>query len=1152
MILKKARRIIKKSNKHVQNKRSERKMQKKIKSLYVNTFLLIYVLFLISPMQIIEGETSSIILPTFYKDTTGFSRGVFVHGNYAFVADGESGLAIIDISDPTHAGEPIYRDTNGHAFDVFVYSNYAYVADFYGLAIIDITNPTNPGQPIYRATSGYARSVFVARDFAFVAIAEERNGLAIIDISDPVNPGQPTYRDTIDEAHGVYISGNYAFLAVWEAGMAIIDVTDPTNPGQPDYISIDDHITHKIFIEDDYAFLVEELGLIIIDIRDPSNPGDPIELYFDVESYDIGSVFVINNYAYLPIHAADLTSLGIIDFGNPRIPGEPVYVSLIGEPWDVYVVGNYAFVADGDSGLAIIDISSLSPPPPPARIHINGNADWEYVAATYPWCTGAGTPQNPYIIQGLTIDGGGSGSGILIENSDVYFIIEHCTIYNTGSQPGDAAIRLQSTKNGQLADNDCSHNNFGGIAVIYGENNKVLRNTANENGVSGIVVTFSVDNIISDNIVSKNYGWGMFVYESDRITITGNTVNENSQVGILVESDTDTTDFNVIKDNIVSYNGWNGIYLERGKYCIISGNTLEHNNHGAIRVSLSHQNEISENAIKKNPLGISLGIGCFDNFINNNTIEQNSYGVYLFNTFDNHIFLNNLNDNAIANAWSVDSINNWNSPKLITYTYCGDTYKSYLGNYWDDYTGADTDEDGIGDTPYAIDADVDNYPLMQPFENYFPPEIVFQPPYSYPPMTWGWSESLLMGDAFYYSMVDPIVGEGEIRVGAMVPPPGGDGKALSSFTLGDYWENDWSGTAIIAATFNLTGFIDWVSVSLPPLLPSGSAFLGISLKTSLWVYDWSDSTEIWRKDLFIYDHEPEWKIIEVPEAETVSYRDTQYLIQGFVELNKDHTYSWYFEARLWTWVIAAGFATAFAGGRITSELIDVRVSPPILRPEPEPATHIENPMYVAIGSPVDALVTDPEGRRVGFDFTTQQEINEIPGAWYSDHVTSPQLIRIPAPLSGNYEVLLFGTGTDSYTAFVFGTIDLVGSQVFSGYITDDAIYAYTVTVEETRIEAKPNPACELEHFKDNILELSPEIFTSNADNKKKVLSNKIDEVIQSVEVGSYAEAVNKLLHDIRAKMDGDSTAQDWIKDPAAQFKLCVIIDHVIEGIRKLQ
>lgn len=44
------------------------------------------------------------------------------------------------------------------------------------------------------------------------------------------------------------------------------------------------------------------------------------------------------------------------------------------------------------------------------------------------------------------------------------------------------------------------------------------------------------------------------------------------------------------------------------------------------------------------------------------------------------------------------------------------------GNYWSDYPGTDSDGDGIGDTPYIIDANnIDRYPLMNPFSDYIPP-----------------------------------------------------------------------------------------------------------------------------------------------------------------------------------------------------------------------------------------------------------------------------------------------------------------------------------------------------------------------------------------------------------------------------------------------
>jgi hypothetical protein len=41
------------------------------------------------------------------------------------------------------------------------------------------------------------------------------------------------------------------------------------------------------------------------------------------------------------------------------------------------------------------------------------------------------------------------------------------------------------------------------------------------------------------------------------------------------------------------------------------------------------------------------------------------------------------------------------------------------GNYWSGYNGTDSDQDGIGDTPYIIDENnTDHYPLMGHFQNF--------------------------------------------------------------------------------------------------------------------------------------------------------------------------------------------------------------------------------------------------------------------------------------------------------------------------------------------------------------------------------------------------------------------------------------------------
>ena len=85
------------------------------------------------------------------------------------MADYESGLQVIDISDPANPAIIGNYDTPGDAFSVTVAGDCAFVSDYTaGLQLIDISDPTNPSL-LSNCTAVWANDVAIEGDRAYVA-----------------------------------------------------------------------------------------------------------------------------------------------------------------------------------------------------------------------------------------------------------------------------------------------------------------------------------------------------------------------------------------------------------------------------------------------------------------------------------------------------------------------------------------------------------------------------------------------------------------------------------------------------------------------------------------------------------------------------------------------------------------------------------------------------------------------------------------------------------------------------------------------------------------------------------------------------------------------------------------------------------------------
>ena len=83
---------------------------------------------------------------------------------------GDFGLSVVNVSDPTHPGIPIYKAAKGTCSGVYILGDYAYLADTQGgLVIIDISDPTHPGIPIIEDRfDGWTHGIFVKGDYAYI------------------------------------------------------------------------------------------------------------------------------------------------------------------------------------------------------------------------------------------------------------------------------------------------------------------------------------------------------------------------------------------------------------------------------------------------------------------------------------------------------------------------------------------------------------------------------------------------------------------------------------------------------------------------------------------------------------------------------------------------------------------------------------------------------------------------------------------------------------------------------------------------------------------------------------------------------------------------------------------------------------------------
>lgn len=281
----------------------------------------------------------------------GYAKRVELAGGLAYVANGQGGLQIVDISDPDSAYvvgsyEPD-RDVGGIAVrDTFAFLALASSTSG-GLVILNIADPANPlfvGQD----PSIYAYDVAAPPDDTMYVYIAASYWFVVEDVYS--YPQYPTFArrfSTPGNVRHVFMSGNVAYLACEQMGLQLVDLSRPDSTALAGWIDTPSN-ARNVFVSGDHAYVADgRAGLIIIDVSDIEHP--MLVGQYDTPRYANG-VHVSDNFAYVADGEGGLQVIDVTDPAAPELHGRITTPYAYG----VCARNDTVYIADRDMGLVII------------------------------------------------------------------------------------------------------------------------------------------------------------------------------------------------------------------------------------------------------------------------------------------------------------------------------------------------------------------------------------------------------------------------------------------------------------------------------------------------------------------------------------------------------------------------------------------------------------------------------------------------------------------------------------------------------------------------------------------------------------------------------------------------------------------------------
>lgn len=290
-------------------------------------------------------------------ETNGGAMNTDVYGNYAYVADGLSGLTVVDVSSPGSAAKIGNLQLSGFTTDLITdpAGNYVYTANYdSSMKVVDVSTPSASSEVASYQSSGYVTGVDAVGNIA--ALTDVTDGAQFIDITDPLNPSLLSDWRTGSNIKDVKLSQDYAFIS--DGDITIVDITNPSNPsrvttvqtpGESGQISYEQFQKQHLYVADGRK------GITVIDVQ---NPQSPQILTTDFVGGYVNDIYAAGRYVYV---SSDEFGLKALDYIIGDRPSEVAFTRSEGSANGVHGFGKTVYLANGSKGLCLFDNQHSTP-----------------------------------------------------------------------------------------------------------------------------------------------------------------------------------------------------------------------------------------------------------------------------------------------------------------------------------------------------------------------------------------------------------------------------------------------------------------------------------------------------------------------------------------------------------------------------------------------------------------------------------------------------------------------------------------------------------------------------------------------------------------------------------------------------------------------